>query len=240
LDNQKKVWDRIWSKGVELSWDDLSEQIYQCLLQECEEFNEKTVIEAGSGTGRILLRLAAEGAKVILVDYSEIAINNAKKLFLDKKQSANFVLADIINMPLNDEVADLTWNAGVLEHFSFSEQVKALKEMRRVTKKGGLIISLNPNACCLPYRIGKHAAEQNAKWPYGVEHPVCTLEQVCEKAGLFLLREYPIGFLNALDFLLFVPGGQYVRQVMEDFYQQLTQDEQNLFPGYLLASVMRV
>jgi len=239
MDRQKSIWDEIWSKGVQYSWDDLSEQIYRCLLEECGNFTGKTIIEAGSGTGRISLRLAVEGGEVILVDYSEGALNNSKKFFLDNKQSAQFLLADIMKMPLNKEIADLTWNAGVLEHFSFSEQVQALEEMKRVTKKEGMVITLNPNAACLPYRTGKYIAEQNGSWPYGIEVPVGTLVSAATKAGLKLLREYSIGFINALDFLNFVPGGQYVRQAMIDFYRHLSEEEKEKFPGYLLVSVMR-
>lgn len=239
MSTQKDIWDCIWSKGIEFTWDDLSEEIYQCLLKETKGFEEKIFIEAGSGTGRISLRMATKGASIVLVDYSERALKNAQDLFLKSNQKGEFILADIMNMPLNNQTADITWNAGVLEHFTFSEQVKALEEMKRVTKTEGVIISLNPNAGCLPYRMGKYIAEQTGKWPYGIENPVSSLALAAEKAGLNVLREYSIGFVNALDFLLFVPGGQYLQYETTNFYHKLSTEEQKLFPGYLLVSVMK-
>lgn len=236
--SQKEIWDAIWSKQKHEDWDPLSEQIYQCLLQESEVFKGKTVLEAGSGSGRISLRLACEGAQVILVDYSEAALRLAREMFLRAGQSAEYVLADITNLPHGMDLADITWNAGVLEHLSFIQQIKALKEMRRVTKPGGRIISLNPNARCLPYRIGKYLAEKMGTWPYGIENPVYTLRPVCKKAGLKLVREYSTGLLEALDFLHFIPNSQSVRAVMEQFIKDLPAEEASAFPGYLLVSVM--
>ncbi|MDK2823194.1 MAG: hypothetical protein PWQ67_587 [Clostridia bacterium] len=239
VSTQKDIWDSIWSRGIELTWDDLSEEIYQCLLKETQGVKGKKLIEAGSGTGRISLRMATEGASVVLVDYSEKALKNAQGLFSKINQKGDFILADIMNMPLNNETADITWNAGVLEHFTLSEQVKALEEMKRVTKTGGLVISLNPNAGCFPYRMGKYIAEQTGKWPYGIEDPVSSLVPVARKAGLNVIREYSIGFINALDFLIFLPGGQYLQNEMINFFQNLSTEEQKLFPGYLLVSVMK-
>ncbi|MFZ5942982.1 MAG: class I SAM-dependent methyltransferase [Bacillota bacterium] len=239
MSTQKKIWDDIWAKGIEITWDDLSEEIFNCLVNETQGFKEKTIIEAGSGTGRISLRMASEGASVILVDYSEKALINAKDLFSKINEKGQFVLADIMKMPFDDETADITWNAGVLEHFNFSEQVKSLEEMKRVTRKDGLVISLNPNARCLPYRIGKYIAEETGKWPYGIENPLSSLIPAAEKAGLKVLREYSIGFINGLDFLVFVPGGQYLQYEMKSFYQRLSTEEQKLFPGYLIVSVLK-
>ncbi|NPV29186.1 MAG: class I SAM-dependent methyltransferase [Firmicutes bacterium] len=236
--NQRAIWDAIWSKPGHQEWDPLSEQIYLTLLRECGSPAGLKILEAGSGSGRISLRLACNGANVILVDYSEKAILLAQKAFKAKDCSAEFILADITELPLADQSVDISWNSGVLEHFSTSQQIEVLKEMKRVTKQGGKIISFNPNARCLPYRVGKYVAEITGSWPYGIENPVTTLSAICEKAGIRLEKEYSIALVESLDFLCFVPNSGYVRSAMETFLKSLSKEEMELFPGYLLVSVM--
>lgn len=237
--SQKQLWDQIWANEKHIPWDPLSERIFNTLVSEFGSFSGKSILEAGSGTGRISLRMAGEGARVILVDYSEQALDNSKDFFQNAGLMATFIHADVKALPMEDQVVDMSWNSGVLEHFSPSEQVEALREMGRVTSPGGKIISLNPSARCLPYRIGKFSAEQNGWWPYGEENPVDTLSIVCQEAGLRLLREYHIGFLDALEFMAFIPESQRLKEIMEFFYNQCPKEEQGLFPGYLLVSVMQ-
>lgn len=239
IEDSKTCWERIWAFGVQESWDLLSETIYQDLLRECGCLAGKRILEAGSGTGRISLRLASEGAQVILVDYSPTALQHARRAFEKHGQVAEFVLADIRQLPLPDEVVDITWNAGVLEHLSFPEQLKAVEEMKRVTKPGGLIITFNPYARCLPYRLGKYAAEKSGIWPYGPEHPVDSLAFICHEAKLELVHEYSSGFPVALDFLDFIPGSRPFKELLRSLYEDLPVEEKKLFPGYLLVSVMR-
>lgn len=69
-------------------------------------------------------------------------------------------MSDIRNIQAPDHKYDLTWNAGVLEHFTFDEKVDILNEMVRITKPGGIILILTPYSKCLPYRVGKAFAEK--------------------------------------------------------------------------------
>ena len=236
--SDKKLWDALWARGEHLEWDPLSQEIYDTLMREWGGVTGKRVLEAGAGSGRISLRLAAAGAAVVLVDFSAEALFLARKNFQGRNLEAEYLLADITELPLPDHYVDFAWNAGVLEHLDYRGQVQALKEMKRVTRAGGLVVSFNPNARCLPYRVGKWAAECTGAWPYGAENPVASLAPVCQEAGLTLKKEYTIGLLAGLAFLDYVPNGRLVRAAAEAFLGQLPVEERGLFPGYLLVSVM--
>jgi 2-polyprenyl-3-methyl-5-hydroxy-6-metoxy-1,4-benzoquinol methylase len=235
-EKQKQVWDQLWSRKVNYDWDPLSETIYEEILALTGGLKGKRIIEAGSGTGKISRRLASEGAAVTLVDYSEQALQNSRSAFREANVTGMFVLSDIRSMGLPEERFDLTWNAGVLEHFDFAEKVTILQEMARITRPDGLILVLTPCAACLPYRIGKEVAERTGTWMYGVENPVLSLKDEFAASGLELLQETHIGFLDSLPFLDFVPQSQEMKQWLAAWYERLSEQERGMFPGYLLVS----
>ncbi|WP_018749876.1 methyltransferase domain-containing protein [Paenibacillus sanguinis] len=234
---QQHVWERLWSQPVSYEWDSVSETVYQQLTALSGGLNGLHIAEAGSGTGKISLRLAKEGAKVTLIDYSQQALANSQAAFQQEGLSADYLLADIREIPLPDHSVDLTWNAGVLEHFSHEEQVRIVQEMIRITKPGGLLVILTPSAASLPYRLGKFAAERSGRWMYGQETPVVSMEQVFRDAGLTLLKESPIGFLDSLAFLDFIAGSGPLKEIARQWYDSLEETERQALPGYLLCSV---
>ncbi|GAX91608.1 class I SAM-dependent methyltransferase [Effusibacillus lacus] len=235
-DSQKEIWDTLWSQRVSYHWDSLSETIYGTICRFIRDVKGKALLEAGSGTGKISLRLAMEGADVTLVDYSKKALENSQLAFRQKNRQGNFLLSDIRNMEVPDNSYDLVWNAGVLEHFDFSGKVSVLQEMARITKPEGIVLVFTPFAKCLPYRVGKAFAETYGSWMYGQEEPVHSLKHEFAASGITLLEEFDDGFVNSLDFLDFIPGSQPVKRWIQQWYEKLTKEEQSIFPGYLLVS----
>ncbi|MFB4329251.1 methyltransferase domain-containing protein [Paenibacillus sp. CR_12] len=236
-ERQKKIWDQLWSREISYHWDSLSQTIYDKIMEVTGGIEGKRILEAGSGTSKISLRLAAEHAEVTLVDYSENALYNSRSAFYSAKVPGTFVLSDIREMRLPDQHFDLTWNAGVLEHFEEEERIAILREMKRVTKPGGTMLILTPFAECLPYRAGKEAAEQLGTWMYGIEHPASTLRNQFERCGITLIEESSIGFLDSLDFLDFIRDSQTVKHWLTMWYHRLPEYEKRNVPGYLLVSV---
>ncbi len=236
----KEVWDKIWSHDVSYQWDALSQCVLEVITANVGDVLNLRILEAGSGTGKVPLRLAQMGALVTLVDYSDIALNNSRQAFEDHRCRGDFVLSDIRAIPAADNTYDVTWNAGVLEHFDEKEQVKMIKEMARITRPGGSVIVLTPNANCLLYRIGKFYAEMTNNWPYGYEGPLQSLREEFAASGVVCTDEYNVGFLNSLDFLDFIPGSGPIKEWAARWYRSLPIEEQKLFPGYLLATVGRV
>lgn len=157
---------------------------------------DKRILEAGSGSGRISLRLAKENAVVSLLDNSAHAINFSKDLFEKAGERLNIACASIHAMPYNNETFDVVWNAGVIEHFVGKEQKEVLREMARVCKKGGLIITINPYAKSILHSFGKFIIEKMKRYPFGDEVPVTTLKGISDTLGCELKKdEYSIGFI---------------------------------------------
>lgn len=61
------------------------------------------------------------------------------------EKGAKFVQADILKMPFPNNYADRVELHEVIEHMYFREVIPALKEIYRVTKKGGVLVLHCPN-----------------------------------------------------------------------------------------------
>lgn len=111
-----------------------------------------TVLEAGSGYGRITAYLLETGATVTGSDISPKMVEFCRQRFASFP-SFSIDQFDIANLPFADETFDKVLCSGVLMHVNDYEKVVA--ELRRVLRVGGrLVISLN-SPFCLLYQLGR-------------------------------------------------------------------------------------
>lgn len=104
---------------------------------------DSLVLEAGCGVGAQTKIIATKNpdSNFISVDLSEDSIREAKEMI--KSLGINNVelkQADIYNLPFKDETFDSVIICFVLEHLK--NPVQALKETKRVLKKGGTLIAI--------------------------------------------------------------------------------------------------
>jgi len=97
-----------------------------------------TVLDAGCGTGVfipfLLRRIGGEG-RLVALDVAEEMLKRARaKGFKD----IEYLLADVTNIPLGDEVFDAVVCYSSFPHFQ--DKPKALAEIHRVTKSGGRLL----------------------------------------------------------------------------------------------------
>lgn len=247
------VWDSIWSdhRDDSLDWDYLSEIILRVLEKEIGGVEGKLIMEAGSGSGRISLGLAKRFGKVSLLDYSLIALQTSRGLFNRNKLNNASLQADIRNIPVKNCSYDVVWNAGVMEHYTYEEQAKILKNMIDICKDGGTIITLNPYSRSLIYNMGKRVLAMFGRWPFGKEYPIRSIRDICDpKDSGHDIREYPIGFIvffvDAYKFLperiqrlkmIKVLSGVFIKSArcLFGFDKSLAR----LLGGYLIVSVIR-
>lgn len=235
--NVVRTFDQLWDDFQQMpKWDRLSQTILDVLKRELGSVAGLTVLEAGSGTGRISFELGAVGADVWLLDASPKAMELSQRLFRDHQRKGSFILGSIFDLPFDSGYFDVVWNAGVLEHFLEAGQVLALCEMLRVCKDGGIVITINPYRYSICYRIGKWYMEKHKLWKVGYEQPIGSLRRVARMAGVSVSREYPCGFADSIDFLPNVRGAwravRFLRR-MEKSFRFLQRF------GYLLVTVLR-
>lgn len=146
--------------------------------------NGKNILEAGCGTGESLVNITRKAKKLTGLDISKSILELTRKNFEKhniKKEKYCLVVGDIQNMPFRDEFFDLTFNSGVIEHFDDDEiNNQPVKEMIRVTKKGGKIIILVPSVYSwyylyylisrIPFFNGIYAWDSHRFYSLGMMH----------------------------------------------------------------------
>lgn len=107
------------------------------------------VLDAGCGNGRHVVFFSEQGFDVYGIDISEEAIEIANAWVAKKGLKAHLEVGDIAKLPFENGYFDVVVSYGVLDHISFSEAKKAMKEIGRVMDKNGYIyITLRSTEDC--------------------------------------------------------------------------------------------
>lgn len=135
---KKKVWDRfaplydLAMKSDRDTYDDMYSKI-------SDSVGGKSVLEIASGTGRLARSVAPASKRFVATDYSEGMLSVASKEACPDNLS--FELADANNLPYPDDSYEVVIIANALH--IMPDPTKALSEIRRVLKPGGLLIAPN-------------------------------------------------------------------------------------------------
>lgn len=127
------------------------------------------VLDVGCGNGRLAAFLKNELIHYIGLD------NNKKLLSIAKKNNpkATFRYGDILKLPFPIHSFDTIWCIAVLHHIPTKKlQLKALREMRRVLKKGGFLILMVWNLWQKKYKKYIDAKTHGALISWGKEKKV--------------------------------------------------------------------
>lgn len=135
---KKTVWD-FFAPIYEASMKS-QKNIYDYLYQNISRAAEgKTVLELATGPGMIAKHIASAAKNVVATDFAPNMIETAKKGCVP--QNVTFEVADATSLPYADKAFDLVVIANALH--IIPEPQKALAQIKRVLKDGGLLIAPN-------------------------------------------------------------------------------------------------
>lgn len=143
---QKDYWENLWTEeDIPADIDTPSTQwmfydsIKYRLLKEHLPAAPARVLEVGSGSANISLRMAKDGYSATLLDFSQSALTTAGKRFAALSLPVTLVQGDAEALPFEDGSFDLVMSYGLLEHFV--DPRKVISEMVRVLKPGGVYVA---------------------------------------------------------------------------------------------------
>jgi len=109
--------------------------------------NNSKILELACGVRCDGIEIARKEFEVYETDISEVAVAKAQKAYQDLKMEARgkFVVCDAENLPFQNNYFDASFIAASFHHLP--DPIRALAEMKRVTKPGGyIILGVEPNA----------------------------------------------------------------------------------------------
>jgi glycosyltransferase involved in cell wall biosynthesis/SAM-dependent methyltransferase len=202
-DRERAKWDAYYSSIADVDDSDDAIAFGAELAARVAEFLPEggRLLEAGCGAGQQSMGLARAGFHdLTLMDFSHEALGHARRWFGRLGVDAQFVQGDVLR-PAAPEF-DLVFNAGVLEHYTFDEQVGFLRGMASRSRR--FVLALVPNRLCYWYWIWRVRAGSAGAWPFGKEAPMVDLQRVFEASGLTFLGQFfgaptwSENFINAL------------------------------------------
>lgn len=104
------------------------------------EIKGRTLLDAGCGTGWFSRRAVELGAVVTSLDVGENLLNEVRK-----KCETTRVVGDVTALKFKDNSFEVIVSSDVIEHTP--DPKKAIAEMARVLKKGGVLALTVPNNC---------------------------------------------------------------------------------------------
>jgi len=124
----------------------------------------RRVLDVGCGGGRHTIYLARLGLRVTAGDQSALALEETRRWLQREQLRASLTQLDMVALPFAPETFDAVLSVNVLHHAQPGEARRAVEEVWRVLRPGGLFLAVlaGPRDCrCLLER------------PLGAVCPVC-------------------------------------------------------------------
>ena len=165
--------------------------------------------EVGCGSGTTSAALGKLGARITLVDISPKALAFAGGQLARLGLGAHCIRQNGLQLGFRDGSFDVVWNGGVIEHFTDEGKIGLIREMWRVTRPGGLMVIIVPNAHGWPFRVGKWLAERRGKWIFGFEDDLSAgrFARLATKAGV---QGFELSAHNPIVGWWFLPYGKAI------------------------------
>lgn len=176
----------------------MDKEVNEVFLANCNP--DEKVLDIGCGHGIVSEFLAENGIIVTAIDISDLLLNEFRERIKDKNLPVEIINGDAYKIPCPDENFDVVVARMFLPHFP--DWPIVLKEMTRVTKKGGKILvhfSSKENtdlAKSIKIKDCRFASSPDTTdpWNFYAETNDKELVKVCKRYGLEVTGRTPVSF----------------------------------------------
>ena len=140
--DQYKIQSKTYDKNVDITFElynEKSEETRNFMVNLLNLSPENDVLEISSGTGldsEIIISQLSEEGSFTSIDISPDMVKIAYNRLKNSKINKNITVGNACSLPFNDNSFDIVFCNHVLEHIQ--DDTKAMKELYRVMKKGGM------------------------------------------------------------------------------------------------------
>jgi len=192
-DNLKELWERTAADTSGIVWypNEFVVRFLAKYVRKRTGLNDYRVmhdvtraLDLGCGHGRHVIMLAEQGYEVSGIDISDVAIAVAREWVAQKGLKADLQVGSVTALPYGDGIFDLVISHGVLDHVYYDESKRAIREVRRVLKRNGLLyvdlISALESGCGQGREVGKRTYIVSDGAEAGVPQRFFELEDVAD------------------------------------------------------------
>ena len=143
----QKEWNNFWKNNQDRQFTNPSWSKRRIMkILDRYIFAGMEVLDAGCGSGFFSNYFILRGCKVYSLDYSEEALNLARRMTDNK--SFKYLKRDLLNEDLSSEFEnkfDLIFTDGLFEHFTKQEQEQIMGTFIEIKKDKGIVVTIVPN-----------------------------------------------------------------------------------------------
>lgn len=202
------VWNNTWAKIKTVEIDEMTEMIFQ-MISNTIDFEGKSVLELGCGTGRIsYLAARAKAKKVTLIDSSGEALKRARELFKGYGD-AKFVLSDIFEYKTAEKF-DVVMSSGLIEHFKGDLMEKVLMiHKSHSSDKVVVIVPASPHWNDIRLRL------RSSEKKYGWQRPIgkISMAKMFQKMGMDIVLNQKFYTIYGLNHNFSKKSVYYIKRV---------------------------
>lgn len=184
------------------------------------------IIEVGCELGANSFILDNRFSKTLL-DINPYAIDLARQAYksLNTEHNVEFLIGDMFNMPFDNCVFDVVFNAGVIEHFDKDDRLAAIKEYSRILKNDGIMIIAYPNSRSVPYICANKFMKWIKKWPFPDDYPLDRMQQeISSVENLEVIKSMVVSHQSIFSWWNFFKPIKYLFIILDKIFH---------FEGYL-------
>lgn len=186
------------------------------------------IIEIGCETAVTTLLLDDRNDRTV-IDINKRAITLVQDAASHLNMKITALVCDMFEMPLADAEFDIVFNAGVIEHFSKEDRVRAITEYSRIMRNDGLMIIAFPNHYCPPYRFAYWTMRLLGIWRFPSEYKIFDLAEEAKNSGLRVIERRTLSRGTIFNWLNFLPPAKGLFQLLDRFFN---------YEGYLTVVVL--
>ncbi len=182
------LWAKIYDKDPISRW---LFHLQKKVLRQIPFSSKSRILDVGCATGNVLRILSEAGTKILAgIDISPEMIKRAEKKLGSK---AKLIVASVEDIPFPSNYFDFVINTEAFHHFSNPK--KAVKEMTRVLKKGGLLYISDVNF----YISFIHWLSRKIEPGHNKIYSLNEFRELFEGAGLDVVTQKRIGLFVILS-----------------------------------------
>lgn len=150
VDRSEKFWKRFYQREAKTYDAERFSSVGGRLFEDLENHfiadmmapvKGQSVLDVATGTGRIAVHLAKQGAHVTALDLTPEMMHEAKQKARAARVKVRFVEGNALRLPFKDESFDAVVSIRFLHLLSRKDEQAVLREMARVLKPGGVLVT---------------------------------------------------------------------------------------------------